>query len=321
MRPCGLGLWVILAAAFVIGAEARSSSVLSTQSSTEVDISDFKPSEDAPRERKRLKDRGLVEGENVGDAIFITAETEPGREEGTHTGRNPKKLKHRRLHAVEFEERRLRENDYVTPAGDFDVEGALRLAKAEQDRAKGNQHRKFYSLEQLDRMYRTSEGDVRLGIAPAPTQENITVAIKRDRWARRSHLVDMGTPGKMQSAIPKEMLKYRTPSEEIVVFVDGSVGHRYAITIEDDATVRELKEKVWVEERHARWELCGLRDKDAAKGFNIEEQALLLRGLPLDSDARMLGRFNITTYTILRVVPPLTPYNETELADLGLLPF
>ena len=69
---------------------------------------------------------------------------------------NPKKLKHRRLHAVEFEERRLRENDCVTPAGDFDVEGALRLAKAEQDSAKGNQHRKFYSLEQLDRMYRTS---------------------------------------------------------------------------------------------------------------------------------------------------------------------
>ncbi|KAJ1490658.1 hypothetical protein T484DRAFT_3296210 [Baffinella frigidus] len=306
---------LLLAAAFLVAASAESSS----SSSTERVLSDVTKEKPPPRLRRRLKDRGVLEGEFSDDATMITADhRKPGQEEGAFTGRNPKNLKHRRLHAVEVEERKLREANYVNKEGTADFAGIVKLAKAEQDRVRGRQHQTHLTMEDLDTMYPTPEGDVRRGIAPPlEQQKNVTVEINPDRWARRSHFVEMGKPGERKSVFPEEMLNYRTTSEEMVVFVEGSLGHRYAITLQDDSSVGDLKKLVWADEREARWKIGGLQDKDKAAGFDLTEQLLFIDDIILEPDSRPLERFNVTDYKIVRVRPPSRPFTADEIDELA----
>ena len=315
MRSAGLAHTLLLAAACLVAASAESSGSSSSLPSVHSDVTEEKPP--PPPLRTRLKDRGLLDGEFANEATMITADhRKQGQEEGAFTGRNPKNLKHRRLHAVEVQERKLREANYEDRDGETDFAGIVKLAKAEQDRDRGRHLKTYLSMEELDKMYPTPEGDVRRGIAAPPEQGNVTVTIKPDRWARKSHFVEMGKVGARKSVFSDEMLEYRTSSAEIVVFVEGSLGHRYAITLQDDATVGELKKLVWDDERRVRWEEAGLQDKDKAQGFDLTQQLLFINDDILEPDSRPIERFNVTSYKVLRVRPPARPFTEEECDEL-----
>ena len=195
----------------------------------------------------------------------------------------------------------------MTPSGKLDVEGLKTLMRTESTREGANPEGvaslKHYTLEDLDRMYPTQEGNVRLGIETPESQPLLRNFSKTNRWDRRSHFVEFRRPSRLDEMLPDEILNYAKDGGQMTVFVQGSVGYRYAIDVLEYDTIGHLKSKVWEEERRHRHETEGLRARDEAEGFDIEAQELLVNGTWLYPDSRTLKWYNITAYTILFLVP------------------
>ena len=94
-------------------------------------------SQESPAPKKRLKDLGLLEGRDRNTHFLHPFQPGPAadEEEGAFAGRNRKKKKHRRIHAVEVQTRKLEETGGLRPDGSLDVRGLLQLAAAEEERA------------------------------------------------------------------------------------------------------------------------------------------------------------------------------------------
>eukprot|EP00961_Rhodomonas_salina_P072359 972095-Rhodomonas_salina.1 len=229
--------------------------------------------------KKRIKQLGLLEGRKSTVQLMTKDYGRKDDEENwSYMGANPKKLKHRRLDAVEVAARALEEKQWMKPDGSLDLKGALKLVEAQEEREAAPDGRtvqsKIYSLEELDSLYPTEEGDIRLGKLK-PEERNETVSVKRQRWEQTGHFINMRKPGsKPEGLLTAEMQNYRWKQRNITLFVEGSVETRYAIELPVLATVGELKSHVWDWERHYRHDICKLEGKDKMEGFKLEKQEL-----------------------------------------------
>ena len=189
--------------------------------------------DEAATKQKRIRQMDVFEGRNSSVRLMTKVTTRRNDEENwSFLGANPKKLKHRRLDAVEVAKRSLEENQWMNPDGSLDMKGALKLIEAEEEREAAPDGRtvrtKIYSLEELDKIHPTEEGNIRLGLKPKT--RNVTVDVHRERWERSSHFVEMRKPGsKPQGLLAEDMLNYRAHRRNITIFVEGSVEVRFAI--------------------------------------------------------------------------------------------
>jgi hypothetical protein len=234
--------------------------------------------------KRSLKEMGVLEGRGDPDEqtymLKGPEDNRAGRMPGAFTGRNPKKLKHRRLDAVDVAKRRLDSDGMIRPDGGLDVEGMTKLldAQAEQEIAEeqgmdGPPPMRQWTMEELDRTYETEEGNRRLGLIPETPDEVETQT--RKRWERRSHFVDMRERSRMNvdTLLPDDELNYRRYQEEFTVFAEGSTGLRYAVEVTLMDTVAALKSKIWEMEYKHRYpegaEGSGARARDEAEGFKV----------------------------------------------------
>jgi hypothetical protein len=261
-----------------------------------------------PPSRRRLRSLGLLEGRNE-ETVIISAPraAKPGEEEGAFSGRNRKKLKHRRINVFEVTQKRLEERGYMTPTGDLDVKGLTTLMETEDTREGANPQGvaplKHYMLEDLDRMFPTPEGNARLGLEDGENQHTLRNFSKPNRWERKSHFVEFRKPGKLEQILPDEVLNYAKEGGKITIFVEGSAGYRYGIECLEYDTIGHLKELVWAEERHHRYVVEKMEVRDKAENFEIETQELTINGSMLYPDSRTLKWYNITNYAILDLIP------------------
>ena len=264
---------------------------------------------DISPKRRKIKSLGLLEGrEDETIVIAPLREAQLGEEQGAFVGRNRKKLKHRRINEFEVTKKRLEERNFMTPTGKLDIDGLKTLMETEKTREGANPGGvaplPHYTLEDLDRMYPTPEGNVRLGIEETQTTQPYLRNFSRaNRWERRSHFVEFRKPGKLDEILPDEILNYKKDEGRMTIFVHGSVGYRYGIEVLEYDTIGQLKQKVWEEERHYRHEVENLKVQDEVEKFDIETQELVVNGTWLYPDSRTLKWYNITSYTILRLVP------------------
>jgi hypothetical protein len=258
--------------------------------------------------RRKLRSLGLLEGRNE-ETVVISAPrgAKAGEEEGAFSGRNRKKLKHRRINAFEVTKKRLEERGFMTPTGNLDVKGLTTLMEMEDTREGANPQGvaslKHYMLEDLDRMYPTPEGNARLGLDDSENHATLRNFSKPNRWERRSQFVEFRKPGKLAQILPDEVLNYAKEGGKITIFVQGSAGYRYGIECLEYDTIGHLKELVWAEERHHRYVVEKMEERDETEKFEIETQELMLNGSMLYPDSRTLKWYNITNYAILYLIP------------------
>jgi hypothetical protein len=268
--------------------------------------------------RKKIKSLGLLEGRDEETIIIAPKrDAQAGEEKGAFIGRNRKKLKHRRINQFEVTKQQLEERDFMTANGKLDVEGLTTLMESELKREEtnpdGSAPLMHHTLEDLDRMYPTPEGNVRLGLEEAQTnQPYLRNFSKSKRWERASHFVEFRKPGKLDELLPDEILNYKKDGGRMTIFVQGSIGYRYGIEVLEYDTIWQLKQKVWAEERHYRYEVENVKTQDEAEHFEIESQELVVNGTWLHPDSRTLKWYNITAYTILTLVPKGVEIELTE---------
>ncbi len=306
--------------------------------------------------KPRIKELGILEGRERNTHFLHPFQPGPAADEveGAFAGRNRKKKKHRRIHAVEVQTRKLEKTGALKPDGSLDVRGLLQLAAAEEERAvapEGIVQQKEWTMEELDLAYPDPEGNARLGLTdPASPEQR---ARPRAKFERSSHLVQMRAPGAVEGLIPDELLNYRREQTNITVLVLGSIGHVYCITVQPRFSVAEFKELVWEQEREHRDAA-----QDAKEGFKVHRQRLVLeRGLPdpasprradpaaasprtppgaagaylrapshapltfgtflLGPEHRTLGWYNVTEYDVFFVLPAI-PKASAEEVSVGV---
>ena len=300
----------------------------------------------------RIKELGILEGRERNTHFLHPYQPGPAADEveGAFAGRNRKKKKHRRIHAVEVQTRKLEKTGALKADGSLDVRGLLQLAAAEEERAaapEGIVQQKEWTMEELDLAYPDPEGNARLGLTdPASPAQR---ARPRAKFERSSHLVQMRAPGAVEGLIPDELLNYRREQTNITVLVLGSMGHTYCITVQPRFSVGEFKELVWEQEREHRD-----AEQDAREGFRVHRQRLVLeRGLPdpasprrndpaakplrtppgtadasraarshapatfgtflLGPEIRTLGWYNVTEYDLFFVLPAIPKASAEEV--------
>ena len=304
-----------------------------------------KGTDEATPEKRRIKDLGLLEGRVQNTHFLHPVDPEPGSDEleGPHAGRNRKKKKHRRLHAVEVQAKQLHQSGGLTRDGKLDVGGLLKLAEAQEERDAapgGVVQQKHWTMEELDIAFPDHEGNKRLGLVS--DDDIASNRLPRARYERSSHLVRMRAPGTVAGLMPDDVLDYRHEKQNTTLLVMGSMGHVYSITVQPRFSVGTLKELVWGFERKHRD-----KAKDAKDGFKVHRQRLILeRGIstptPANSDAQPSGRagvagyrrasglqesytlgpdirllswYNITDYDVVMVLPPsVEPTQDEEAA-------
>ena len=210
-----------------------------------------------------------------GESYFANVrERETDREEGAHTGRNPKLLKHRRMHVLERTHRQLLKNDFLNARGETDFQGLRMLADAEHEKNTmgGPPPIRHQTLKELDQLYPTPEGNVRLGLAPPESLDQGRNISQANRWERSSHYVQFRKPGSVEEILPDEMINYVKDSDRITIFVHGSLNERYPFSVKPFLSIGDLKTLVWQVERYVRHEMHGLKSKDEEQGFVIEKQ-------------------------------------------------
>ena len=180
--------------------------------------------EEPAEEPKKIRELGILEG-RTRETHFLHAEPEIADDEveGAYVGRNRKKKKHRRLHAVEVQVRKLEETDGLMADGSLNVPGLLKLASAQEERdaaPDGIVRDKEWTLEELDKAYPDPEGNKRLGLKDT----TVHAVTRRAKWERSSHLVDMHAPGSQPNVIPEDVLNYRLDRQNMTVLVMGSMG-------------------------------------------------------------------------------------------------
>jgi len=252
---------------------------------------------------------------------------DPGVEQGSFTGRNPKKLKHRRLDAVEVAERELRTRGTMEHGEDLDVKGLEKLLEAQSDRQqaealgyKGATPQRQWTMEDLDKEFPTEEGNRRLGVTPPDQQQQAVQVTERKRWERSSHLVDMRKAGQKAEVLPGEAFAYTPRDQKMVLFVAGSTQERYAIEAHEDDTVADFKSSIWAMEREYRYpdgrEGRSQKAKDEASGFKIESQDLWLNGSLVESDHVTLKYLHVENYDIFRLFPKPPETTEEEMKEV-----
>jgi hypothetical protein len=230
--------------------------------------------------KRSLKGLGLLDGRGDSDeqTYMITAPPPSQAElmQGSYGGRNPKKLKHRRINAVEVAERELEKTGAMGLDGNIDMERMTKLLDAQTEREiaeeqgiYGSAPMRQWTMEDLDREFETEEGNKRLGIVPDGPE--IVSSQTRKRWERSSHFVDMRPPGKLQidSLLPEDELNYRKYREPFTIFVQGSAGARYAMEVTLLHTVANLKKAIWQLEYQHRYKDPGQRTRDEQEGFKV----------------------------------------------------
>ena len=290
--------------------------------------------EEPEQPRRKIKELGLLEGRERNTRFLHPFEPEVkyDEQEGAYAGRNRKKKKHRRLHAVEVQARKLEESGGLKSDGSLDVSGLLKLAAAQEEREKapgGVVTQKYWTMEELDLAYPTPEGNVRLGLQ---TEADIMQKRPRKKYERSSHLINMRAPGAVEGLIPYAALDYRRDWQNTTLFVLGSMGHLYSIVVQPLFSVGAFKEMVWEHERRHR---DGA--KDLKSNYKVHRQILVLdRGIEapprgpknasvhsgsaarapscfiLGPDLRRLAWYNITDYDVVRVEAPTPKLSEEE---------
>ena len=216
-------------------------------------------------DEKDRKDGGGEDSSDGGEDTMVWMTEQPGiregEEKGAYAGRNRKKLKHRRLDAVEVMTRKLEEKGLEKRDGSLDEDGLMALLDAETEREKAIEEgysqgvpMKTWTLEELDQAFPTEEGNVRLGLKNASDVEYVGVE-RLERYERSSNFVEMRRPAakNTHSALHDQVINY-TPSDQMMtVFVEGSTGARYAVRVHEFELVESFKAKVWDLEREHRW--------------------------------------------------------------------
>jgi hypothetical protein len=184
--------------------------------------------------KRKIGGLGILEGRERNTHFLHPFEKQIAEDEleGPYAGRNRKKKKHRRLHAVEVQAGKLEKTGGLKSDGSLDVGGLLKLANAQEERdaaPRGIVQQKHWTMEELDIAYPIPEGDVRLGLAEAP---DMNAPRARAKFERSKHFVDMRAPGTVAGLIPEEVFNYRHERQNTTVLVMGSMGHLYTITVQ-----------------------------------------------------------------------------------------
>ena len=288
--------------------------------------------------RRRIRDLGLLEGRER-DTHFLhdpTIKVADDEVEGPYAGRNRKKKKHRIIHAVEVQARKLEQSGGLKSDGSLDVAGLLKLASAQEERESapgGVVRQKDWTLEELDLAYPTPEGNKRLGL-----QDEADLAPKapRAKWERSSHLINMRAPGTFANLIPEDTLNYRRSWQNTTLLVLGSMGHVYTIVVQPCFSVGGLKEMVWELERLHRDAAQDVKDhfkihrqrlildrgsrpaRSLASATRVPEdgaisgEAEVFEAYELGPDMRTLEWYNITDLDVLYVDPPVEKPSAEE---------
>ena len=273
---------------------------------------------DNMNKKRRIKTLGPLEGREQSTLVIGPKYgAKEGEDPSAFLGRNRKKLKHRRINAFEVNQRRLEEREYLGADGKLDMDGLKILIENEDQRAGGEDCAaplKHYTLEDLDRMYPTPEGNVRLGLAKPESLATFRNFSALHRWERQHHFVSMRKPNQMAQVLPNEITDYSKGGGKMTIIVHGSIGYSYAIDVQEYDTIGQVKELIWKQEEIHRWDIENLKLQDEQQNFDIRSQELIMNGNLLYPDGRTLKWFNVTEDTIVRVIPKV---EEFEIDDEG----
>jgi len=272
---------------------------------------DEKP-EPAPAKKRPLKSLGLFDNRYDKDTTIVSnlKEEEPKRDIFPELDlKELRKKKHRVIHDVEIAQRNLIDQGLQTATGELDTKSILKLINAEHSRANNPDrtqtgYRKIWTLEELDRKYRTPEGDRRLGIV---SDEQVKAVLPKERWRKTSHFVNIGKPGAKKEILPDYTLNYNKKPIQVDIIIESSIGCHYLLRVNVKSSIRDLKYTIWEQEAYFRYNYSDFSKADKARGYDIKKQILFCNGLDLqkvDSDSS-LEFVGIQNFSIIHVVEKL----------------
>eukprot|EP00960_Hanusia_phi_P030353 748537-Hanusia_phi.AAC.7 len=255
---------------------------------------DEKP-EPAPAKKRPLKSLGLFDNRYDKDTTIVSnlKEEEPKRDIFPELDlKELRKKKHRVIHDVEIAQRNLIDQGLQTATGELDTKSILKLINAEHSRANNPDrtqtgYRKIWTLEELDRKYRTPEGDRRLGIV---SDEQVKAVLPKERWRKTSHFVNIGKPGAKKEILPDYTLNYNKKPIQVDIIIESSIGCHYLLRVNVKSSIRDLKYTIWEQEAYFRYNYSDFSKADKARGYDIKKQILFCNGLDLqkvDSDSSL----------------------------------